>query len=207
MVLLSVVFLAVAVSFDALVIGITYGINRITISLGARLILSLVSGCAIFFAMLLGLVLEKQLSPRAANVLGGLILMLLGIYTIWRNGRPTRTQRLLLNWRIPFLGVIVQVFQEPLAADYDQSQHLSSNEALLLGFALALDAVAAGFGAAILRLPLLPTTVSVIFASFLFITQGLQTGARLADRPRRRKNLPWLPGTLIFFLGLLKIFF
>ena len=207
MVWLSVILMAVAVSFDAFAIGVSYGMNKISVSACARFILSLVSGCTMLIAMLLGSVFGRQLSARSANSLGGLILIFIGIYTIWRNYRPSQTPRVLINLRIPLFGLIIQVFQEPLKADYDQSQHISFNEALVLGAALALDALAAGFGAAVLGLPLLPTAAAAFLASYLFISHGLWAGSRITSKPNQSRQLRWFPGTLIFLIGLQKIFF
>ncbi len=137
MVVLSVIFLAVAVSFDALAIGITYGMNRITIALWPKVILSLVSGFSVFLAMFLGQLLSRFLTAEFTAVVGGLIFIVLGLYNLWRSYRTSEEGRVLLNWRIPILGgLIVQVFQEPLAADSDQSKDIKGAEAIVLGGAL-----------------------------------------------------------------------
>lgn len=207
MVLLSVVFLAIAVSFDALAIGITYGLNRITIPLWSNVVLSLVSGCTFLVTMLLGALFERRLDPRLTTILGGVIFLALGFYSLWRNYRVTQVSGVLINWRIPVLGLIIQVFKEPLSADADQSKHITSAEALILGGALALDATAAGFGAAVLTLPVWPTTMAVMLASLVFISQGLKVGASLVDDPKKQQDWRWVPGTIILFLGLFKLFF
>lgn len=206
MISLSVILLAVAVSFDALAIGITYGMNRVTIPLGSKLVLSVVSGFSLYVAMVLGWFLEQHLNPSFAAIFGGVIFILLGIHNLWRSYR-TEHQRVVLDLRIPVLGLIIQVLQEPLRADSDHSQHIAGAEAIILGGALALDALAAGFGAAILGLPLVPTTLAVMLASFVFIAQGLKTGARLTTSPNQSSALRWLPGAIICGIGLIKILF
>lgn len=203
---LSVIFLAVAVSFDALAIGITYGMNRITISLWPKVVLSLVSGCSVFLAMFLGQLLSRILTAEFTALIGGLIFIVLGLYSIWRNYRATETGRVLINWRIPILGLIVQVFQEPLAADSDQSKDIRGAEAFVLGGALALDAIAAGIAAALLQLPPLPTTLSVMAASFIFITWGLKTGQKLSSLSVTGYDLRWVPGMIIIMIGIAKFF-
>lgn len=196
--------LAVAVSLDSLAMGITYGINRITIPWGSKIILSLVSGCSVFISMVLGWLLEQQINSRLATTLGGLIFILLGLYNLWHSYRPTYS-RVLINWRIPVLGLVIQVCQEPLKADSDHSKTISGGEAVVLGGALALDAVGAGFGAAMLGLPILPTAFAVILASLVFIIQGLKAGIALASSPRQRLGVRWLPGVIVLSMGLLKI--
>lgn len=206
MLVLSVIFLAIAVSFDAFAIGITYGMNRITISLWPKAVLSIVSGLFIFLSMLFGQLLGRLLSPKLNAIMGGLIFILLGLYNIWRNYRATERETMLLNLRIPVLGLIIQAFFEPLAADSDQSKDISASEAIVLGGVLALDALAAGIAAALLRLPPYPTALSVMAASFVFISQGLKAGQKLSVAADSRHKLRWMPGLIIALLGIAKFF-
>lgn len=200
----SVLLLAVVVSFDSLAMGITYGLNGIAIPLGSKVVLSFVSGCSVLIAMSLGLLLEQKISASLATILGGIIFILLGLYHLWRSYRSDDS-KILINWRIPIFGLIIQVLQEPLAADSDQSQTIAGAEAFVLGGALALDAVAAGFGAAMLALPIWPSTIAVMLASFIFISQGLKTGSSLTLRPRKGPDLRWMPGIIVISMGLLRI--
>lgn len=204
---LSVFFLAIAVSFDALAIGITYSLNEIRIPLRSKSILSLVSGCTFLIALLGGMQLEKHLNSYNTGLLGGIIFIFLGLYNLWRNYRPEKTSPILLQWRIPVLGLIVQVFQEPLKADADDSKHITGPEAFILGGVLALDSIAAGFGAAVLGLPPIATTLSIAIASLLFISWGLHLGIRLKDSKTPRLDWRWVPGTIIIVLGISKIIF
>ncbi|MCK9525064.1 MAG: sporulation membrane protein YtaF [Limnochordia bacterium] len=204
MTLISVIFLAVAVSFDSLAMGITYGMNHISIPFWSKVVLSIVSGCSVFVSMTIGWFLEQRINPNLATTIGGLVFILLGLYHLWRNYRPAQA-RILINVRIPLLGLIIQIFQEPLLADSDHSQTISGEEAFILGGALALDAIGAGFGAAMLGLPVWTTTLAVMVGSYFFVAQGLKTGAALASSSLPKGNLRWLPGTIVLCIGLVKI--
>lgn len=206
MLAISIFFLAIAVSFDSLTMGVTYGLNGITIPLRSKIILSFVSGITLCLSMILGGGLEQHLNPKFTDLLGGLVFILLGLYNLWRSYRPNHEQ-ILINWRIPILGLIIQVFHEPLSADSDESQHITTFEALVLGGALALDAVAAGLGAAVLGLPNLATTIAVMAASYIFISVGLKLGWHLTILPEGYSKLRWIPGAIVIFLGIFKIFY
>lgn len=208
MIWIPVILLAVAVSVDSLTIGVTYGMNFIAIPPLSKAVLSLVSGLSVLVSMAVGWVFEQRLHSSLATLLGGLVFVLLGLYQLWRNYRPPAS-RMLIDWRIPVLGLIIKVWREPLLADSDQSQTISGEEAFVLGGALALDAIAAGFGAAILGLPIWLTTLAVTAGSYLFITLGLKAGVVLVlmSAPRLRRDLRWLPGVLVISIGLLKIVF
>jgi putative sporulation protein YtaF len=202
--LISVILLAVAVSFDSFAMGITYGMNHIAIPFWSKVVLSIVSGFSVLLSMTIGRFLEQQIHPATATVLGGVIFVFLGLYHLWRNYRPVQA-RFLVNVRIPLLGLIIQVFQEPLLADSDHSQIISGKEAFILGGALALDAIAAGFGAAMLGLPVWGATVAVMVGSYFFMFQGLKAGMRLASSSLPRRNMRWLPGAIVLCMGILKI--
>ncbi len=213
---ISVILLAAAVSFDSLAIGVTYGMAQIRIPTLPRILLSIISAIFLLVAMAIGGIITIWLSKELTSVLGGLILVLLGCYSIWRTRQQANTQHnvdmkpaaenpsLLYNIRIPFFGLIIHVIREPLAADYDSSKTISISEALILGFALALDAFAAGIGAAILGFPTILTATAVMVSNFLFVSKGLHTG-RLLQQKMSNFPLQWLPGTMIILLGVLKI--
>jgi len=78
MLVLSVIFLAIAVSFDAFAIGITYGMNRITISLWPKAVLSIVSGLFIFLQYALRAAVRTTVIPQTKRHNGGTDLHPLG---------------------------------------------------------------------------------------------------------------------------------
>lgn len=204
MIWIQVFFLAAAVSFDSLAIGISYGMAQVKIPIRARALLSLISGAVFASAMLLGEMLRQWLPASAGNLLGGLLLIVLGAYTLWRANSPTEKSQI-INVRIPGLGLIIQVFREPLRADLNNDQRLSLEESVLLGITLAFDSLAAGIGAAILELPLLGTSTAVALVSFLLVSLGLSRGSKIAHSQVHDSKLHSIPGFLIMFIGLLKL--
>ena len=59
-------------------------------------------------------------------------------------------KKLLFNWEIRSLGVVIHILKKPTRADFDRSGIITGLEALFLGVALSLDAFGAGIGAAML---------------------------------------------------------
>lgn len=215
MIWISVLFLAVAVSFDSLAIGASYGLNGILIPLSSKGIMSLVSGFSLLLAMAFQSSIEHWIHPSVSAILGGLLFIVLGIYNLWRSygtGRKSSPRKYFSKkhskcyLQIPMLNSLFQVFREPLKADRDHSQHITGWEAMILGAVLALDALAAGFGAALLHLPPWPTALAVVIASFIFISKGLEMGLQLRKSPKPQHDLRWVPGITILILGLLKMF-
>lgn len=201
---LQVVLMAAAVSFDSLAIGVSYGVAEVNIPLKARLILALISSTVLGGAMAAGHVLQKWLPGSATNLLGGVILIGLGAYTLWRANSPAQVSQI-MNLRVPGLGLIIQVFREPLRADLNNDQVISIHESVLLGVTLAFDSLAAGIGAAILGLPVLGTCTAVVIASYAFISVGLHQGSRLSSHKVINSKIHSLPGYVIMLVGLLRI--
>lgn len=219
---IQVILLAAAVSFDSLAIGMTYGMAKITIPMTPRLLISVISGLSLFLAMIVGGWIASYFSPYYAEIFGGIILIALGAYSLWRgyqhssssttlrneeNKNPPELEvnpSLIYDFKIPILGLVVQVFKQPLAADYDRSKRISVPEACVLGLVLALDAFAAGIGAAVLGFPPVLTALAVMIASLLFVSKGLLAGKRLLNS-LNRLTVQWIPGSIIMIIGLLKL--
>lgn len=207
--LLTVLLLAIAVSFDTLAIGMTYGMAKIVIPILPRILLSAISFVSILAAMFLGDILIMWLSPTATNYLGGGILVLLGIYTLWRTYQHADDETINLSAE-PIeaitIDTVVRIFKDPLEADYDRSKTISLSESVFLGLALAFDAFAAGIGAAILDFPHVPTSAAVMVFSFIFLSTGIYFGQK-ANSALKGWFIKWIPGAIIILIGLAKISF
>lgn len=214
---LSILLLAIAVSFDSLAIGVTYGIAKIKIPTVPRILLSLVSAIFFFLAINLANILIEFFPSTVIDYLGGGILILLGVYSIWRAGqlknndphlksqhRKQAVQQKIYKLKIPSLGLIINIIKEPLAADYDFSNIISNKEAILLGFALSLDAFGAGFSAAILKIPATATAIAVMIMNYIFVSQGLKGGIQI-NKKLNNPTIQWIPGLIIILLGIVKL--
>ena len=136
--LFSILLLAITVSFDSLAIGVVYGMSHIFVSNLARITLSIVSGIVFLLAMTIGSLALNWISLSHAQIIGGIILMGIGGYNIWRVNQPHERDPGLVelkedkNWDNKCS--LYMVLKEPLIADYDGSKSLSIQECLLLGF-------------------------------------------------------------------------
>ncbi|MFC0559184.1 manganese efflux pump [Halalkalibacter alkalisediminis] len=68
-----------AVSLDSFGIGITYGIRRIRIPFISLLVIMLISSVMVIVAMTMGTVIRLLLLPKYAEMIGGIILVLIGL--------------------------------------------------------------------------------------------------------------------------------
>jgi len=211
--LIPVLILALAISLDGFVAGITYGLKGIKIRSLAILIISIASGIMILLSMLCGTWLTNLFSPRWATKIGGLLLVLIGSWLLYQSVQEILVEnskqqndlpRELFSFKIASLGLIINILQEPEQADLDYSGAISNQEAVILGTALALDAFGAGIGAAMTGYSILLTSIFVTSFKFVLLRLGVYLGANTTT-DYCDSNLKLTPGLILITLGLLKL--
>lgn len=207
----TMLILALAVSFDGFGTGVSYGARKIRIPPLSVAIIAVCSGTVMFLSMKLGSVFIIWISPRAANGLGALILIAIGLWAVtqaWmqqtgedEDGKEAKVYHIELRR----LGLVIEILRRPVRADMDRSGNISPLEAVVLGTALSLDALGAGIGAALVGLPALPTAAVIGTACGLFLFAGLKLGLIIASKQRLHR---WtiLPGIVLILLGAFKLF-
>ncbi|SJZ40126.1 sporulation membrane protein YtaF [Selenihalanaerobacter shriftii] len=219
---ISILILALAISLDGMVVGVTYGLRKIEIPILSLCIISLTSAISVLVSMVLGKVISTFLSVKLAENLGGLLLVIIGLWILYQSVRTIlidqtldsdvlikdnsiNDDRPLFKFKIKSLGIVIKILSEPVKADLDYSGVISKVEAVFLGFALALDAFGVGFGAAMTGYAPLLTTISVGISKFICLSLGLYIGAKF-DVNKINYKTTLLPGILLIILGVLKFF-
>lgn len=183
---------ALAVSLDNFCVGFTYGMRQIKLPLKANFIISGASGAVIFIAMVLGSLCSGFIVAERAKIWGSLIIIVTGavmmLQSYWEKKKP----------------VIGRILDDPLTADTDASGIISNKEALLLGGALALNALGAGFGAALQGLSAWMTACLAAFFSFVLLGLGVKLGGRCSLKILSDK-IAWLSGLVLVILALLEL--
>lgn len=211
---LTVILFALALNLDAFGAGTAYGVRNIKLPLSSILIISTMSMAAITISMLAGHTVANYIPETFAHHLGGFLLMGVGIWVLVQSLRDHRVEpanenkeihRPVMEIRIRSLGLVIQVLKEPARADLDRSGEISSGEALLLGLALAIDALAAGFAVSILGFSVWITALVVGAGHFMLTYAGLLLGKGVAATAIGRQ-FGTIPGCLLIALGILKIY-
>ncbi|RDW15601.1 sporulation membrane protein YtaF [Oceanobacillus chungangensis] len=200
--------LVIAVSLDGFGVGITYGMQKIKVPLRALFIIMVCSGLVLLISMTLGKVLETLISADTARVLGGVILITLGIFSLVNIIRSKLKKQHVTETdpNSTTLSDIKTVLSTPDKADLDQSGIISVSEAVLLGFALSLDAFGAGIGASMLGYSPILTAFLIASMSGLFLFSGIRIGILLAQH-QKFQRLTLLPPALLIGLGIVNIIF
>ncbi|MCL6602799.1 MAG: sporulation membrane protein YtaF [Paenibacillus sp.] len=217
----SLLLLAFALSLDGFGVGITYGLRKMKIPLLSILIISLCSGVVICVSMQVGVLLARVVSPHVASVVGAVILVLMGGWSLVQmlmqkeqdhEDMDTLPLKLLepldkpavFSLELRHLGIVIQILRTPSSADMDDSGSISSAEAMVLGIALSLDAFGAGLGAALLGFHPVWTSLFIAMFSGTFLVIGMKTGLRFAGS-YWMKRAAVLPALMLIFMGIMKL--
>ncbi len=212
--LLTLVLFALALNMDAFGTGVSYGVRKIKLPVTSVLIISMMSMAAITISMTAGNIISRAVSPVFAHRLGGIILLLIGLWVLLQsfseNRKPESMEKdeepiTVVQIRIKTFGLIIRVLREPHEADLDKSGVISIREALLLGAALAMDALGAGFAVSMLGFGVISTALMVGIGHLLLTYTGLYTGRSLGNTAWGT-HLAALPGCILITLGLLKLY-
>lgn len=214
---LSVIWLALAVSIDGFGAGTTYGMRKVRISFYSILIIAGCSGAVIYVAMLLGKKMVRLIDPALTHQLGALLFIALGVIALIQAVRPRRDtgkqaaiprseteQPTVWSFHLKKWGLVVQILKTPMAADMDESGTISGAEAVLLGAALSLDAIAAGLGAAFVGMSPLFVAAVISLMSAVCLRLGMWLGFLYAERVHLRW-MGYLPGIFFIALGLSRL--
>ncbi|MBP3949735.1 sporulation membrane protein YtaF [Bacillus suaedae] len=205
--ILSLLALALAVSLDSFGVGLTYGLRKMKLPIRSLLFIAGCSATSILIAMVFGNFIQTYLSPAVSEMIGGIILVLIGAWATYQAVRPaenkeiTKEDEIILNFEIKVLGVVIRILRKPMTADLDHSGTITGREAILLGIALSLDAFGAGIGAALIGFSPFLMALSVALMSALFVSLGMKSGRKFADS-KWIKKFSFIPGLLLIILGI-----
>jgi putative sporulation protein YtaF len=206
---LQLLFLAFAVSLDGFSVGLTFGIRKMRIPFKSIAVIACCSALSLGIAMMIGEFIGQFISAAAAEKTGGIILIFLGCWVLYQYFKPEKqlddqfAEKMIFNYEIKSLGVVINILQKPLTADFDKSGTINGVEALVLGFALSLDAFGAGIGSAMLGISPLVLSVCIAVMSSLFIFVGLQSG-KIFSSSKIVQRFSFLPGVILMFIGIMK---
>lgn len=203
----GLIFLIIAVSLDGFGVGITYGMRKIYVPLIAILIIMFCSGVIVFTSMAIGNILSTFITPKGAEIFGGIILIGLGLFSFWntyRSDHSSNSKALHPEKNKTTFNNFKKVMIEPDQADLDYSGAISVKEAFLLGFALALDALGAGIGASMVGYSILLTPLLIALMSGVFLFCGIRIGLFLSTQ-KQFHRLRALPPLLLILLGVFNI--
>lgn len=207
---MTALLFAIAVSLDGLGAGIAYGLKNIRVPFLSLTVIGTITVAMMGVSICAADWLSSFISPRLAFGVGALLLIFLGIWSIFQEWLKQYLPEgeaacpgAQIKLNLGFLRLVIQVFKKPTEADMDDSGELSCGEAFVLGLALALDALVAGFGAALAGGISLWVVFAVGIVQMAFISFGTRVASDTLSADIKNK-FPYIPGGILILIGLLR---
>ncbi|MCT6925820.1 manganese efflux pump [Metasolibacillus sp.] len=182
---ITIILVGIAVNLDNLGISLAYGIKRITIPIISNAVIALLSMAVTYVAITIGETLSDYISVYLANLLGSLLLCIIGTWT-------------LLSQRLA-KGNHVKSF------DKNHSAILALKDAIILGFILSANCLATGIAIGANDISTIAMVISIGVFSFITIAIGSHFGILLAKSFIGRYSTA-IAGWLLIGIGIFEIF-
>ncbi|MGU8178695.1 sporulation membrane protein YtaF [Clostridium perfringens] len=199
---LSILLFVIAASLDILVVSLAYGLKDIKINFSSTLVIASISALGTFISMILGKFLVDLIPIKLGDIIGGLVLLLLGFYSIYSYFKE---KKILTSHNSENDSSPTFILENPEFADKDKSGNIDFKESLALSLALALNNFGLGIGASISGLNIAFTTISTFIISLIFISLGFYLSKTIKSK-NISKNSNLIAGIIIIILSLFIIF-
>lgn len=199
---LSILLFVIAASLDILVVSLAYGLKDIKINFSSTLVIASISALGTFISMILGKFLVDLIPIKLGDIIGGLVLLALGFYSIYSYFKE---KKILTSHNSENNSSPTFILENPEVADKDKSGNIDFKESLALSLALALNNFGLGIGASISGLNIAFTTISTFIISLIFISLGFYLSKTIKSK-NISKNSNLIAGIIIIILSLFIIF-
>lgn len=194
-------FLIIALSLDAFLVSITYGLDNIKVNF-ASVIIAFISTLFLFLSLSFATYIQSFLSEQTALALSAGLLMLLGscslFKSLWKSWLgKLKKQPMCVKFKN--IVLLLEIVEDEKKADIDNSNTLSMHEALMLSMALSLDSLASGFAYGLSMTPTILVYLINFIVSLLFVPLGLMIGKMM--KGHLRWDLSWFSGAFLILLA------
>lgn len=204
----DILILVLALCIDTFVASVAYGADRLHISfIKVIAVNGICSGC-LGAALFLGGFINGLVPEGLAKGLAFFCLLVLGAvklmdYMIKRYINNHVTVHKDFTFTVSGLSIIINIYGNPLEADWDNSKSLSWKETVMFSLAMSIDSLLAGTLSGFLMMPPVLTTVAAFVIGIAVMYMGLFLGHKLALL--KNWDLSWISGVLFLILALSKL--
>lgn len=184
--LTSSLLFALMANADSFLVGVSYGLNDIKITLAANLVIAFFTSFGTVAAMTAGKLFSKSLPKNISALAGGFILVAIGVWSLVKPLFKDKIRHGLL--------------ENPEKADKNNSKQIDPKEALLLSAALAANNIGLGLGASVTGAAIWLTACLTLVFGFLCLWLGCKAGKRCVSG-RFSRFAPAVAGGIIVCMG------
>lgn len=194
---LSILLFGFSANVDNFTVGVAYGIRKIKIGIVQNLLIAAITAAGTYLSMSVGVAVSKVFSAKESNVIGSIILILIGIWILkdcFLGKKPNA------SWKDS-----AKLLDNPERVDKDRSGDISIHESLALAAALSVNNLGLGLGASITGLNVYATVACVFVFSFMMIVFGCMVGNGWLSKLAGKYAVP-LSGGIILLIGIYELF-
>ncbi|ALP90196.1 sporulation membrane protein YtaF [Clostridium butyricum] len=200
-VFLSALLYSLSSNLDNLVIGIAYGVKKIKIGLISNLIIATVTSIGTLISMSVGKFISGFLPTSLTNMLGAVIIMLLGLYFLIQSILKLIPKSYSNSLALKNVDEIMDYAEK---SDSDNSGTLNIKEAFVVSLGLMLNNLGTGLAASITGVNVSITVICTFILSIALLMLGKSIGHNILGSICG-KYAPLISGVLLIILGIFEL--
>ena len=186
--LISGTLFSISANIDNIPIGLSYGVRKIHISLIKKFFICAITSIVTFLSMLVGQNISKFFDVKTTNILGSILLILLGVYPIIKNIFSKKKIDKLNNNNI-----------------VTNNNDINLKELLIMIITLSLNNIAAGIAASIAGVNIICTTIFTFIFCVVFLYIGNNLGKKINNR-LIEKYSEFISSFILILIGIIELF-
>ena len=216
--LFSIALISLSSNTDSFAVAIAYGIKKVRITIGANLLIAIVSSLGTFLSMSIGQMISGYLPRSTASILGSGVLISIGIFGMWQTIGQEHQCRRIEKYKQQQNVSVSSYFYQARSADIQDDDidrppienknrlaYIKMKDSVPLAFSLTINNIGGGVGAGISGLNATITTAS----TFIIAILALIAGSNLGEKFARKMTDLWagvLSSSLIILIGVYEYF-
>lgn len=192
------IFLAVIVSLDTFLAASAYSSSGIKIPRASAATISLISSAMLGISLKFSDFASSYIPEKICFVCSLIVLTAIGIITVFKSIVRSLVKKLAdkesFSLKMSSLGIVVKLYLDDTAADFDKSKSLSLTEAAALAFASSLDSAATGLNCGMIGVSPLSASIFAFISGCMAIAAGSLTGRKISSPSR---DFSWVGGVLL----------
>ncbi|NLC06879.1 MAG: sporulation membrane protein YtaF [Syntrophomonadaceae bacterium] len=197
----SALLFGVSANMDNIVVGLSLGMKKIEVGKVTNLLIAFILSIVTILSMVIGKMLNALMPTTMANISGGVLLILIGLYALWKSIHDNKQKEINAVPSQCSMKNYIEILDTPEKADLDKSGTINGKESLLLAAALSINNLGLGIGAGITGLNVFITVLFAFIFSILFLSIGYYLGSNYLSKALG-KHASITAALLIILLGL-----
>lgn len=200
--MLREIILSVIISIDIFLVAAAYRSCGIKIPVSSAVVINAIGAFFLGISLVLSRLMGNIIPEKICGICGFVILTAMGITTIFKSLIRNLVRRLSERGELSLptgnSGIVVKLYLDDTAADFDSSKILSPKEAAALAIAASLDSISIGLGAGYEINPAI-SAICAFIAGAVAILFGSLAGRKISSL---NCDLSWIGGAALIIFGI-----